>query len=183
MISKSFAIMGALTLLSATAHAASSAPKELYGKSITVAWTEARTQRFESEQQVRNTGTSVQVSIYISTAGRPFVRVINTSVYDHNIHEQSGVSRGGVTETVPGEAAARDRIDFEARSIVVYRQFRSGARRISIDLDGATCKATVVNGREGGKHIETYGYGSAEVLTLQVGSVSCSIREGNVFGQ
>jgi hypothetical protein len=78
MISKSFAVMGALTLLSTAGHAGS-APKKLYGKSISVVWTEAHTQRFESEQQVRNTGTSVQMSIYISTAGRPFVRVINTS--------------------------------------------------------------------------------------------------------
>jgi hypothetical protein len=182
MISRSLASFAALTLLSAVAHAGS-APKELYGKSIAVAWTEAHTQRFESEQQVRTTGTSVQMSIYISTAGRPFVRVINTSVYDHNFHEQSGVSRGRVTETAPGEAAARDRVDFEGRSIVVYQQFRSGARRIAIDAEGTVCKATVVNGREGGKPIETYRYGSAEVLSLQVGSVSCSIREGNVFGQ
>jgi hypothetical protein len=65
----------------------------------------------------------------------------------------------------------------------VYRQFRSGARRIAIDTEGTVCKANVVIGREGGKPIETYGYGSAEVLSLQVGSVSCSIKEGNVFGQ
>jgi hypothetical protein len=40
MISKSFALMGVLTLLSAAAHAGST-PKELYGKSITVAWSES----------------------------------------------------------------------------------------------------------------------------------------------
>jgi hypothetical protein len=90
-----------------------------------------------------------------------------------------------LTEAAPGEAAAKDHVDFEGHSIVLYRQFRSGARRIAIDVDGTVCKATVVNGREGGKNIAQYsnGYGMAEVLSLKVGAVSCSVREGNVFGQ
>jgi hypothetical protein len=44
MIYKSFAVMGALTLLSA-ALTPGSAPKELYGKSIIITWTEHRSQR------------------------------------------------------------------------------------------------------------------------------------------
>jgi hypothetical protein len=184
MIYKTFTVMCVLILLSASAHGGS-APKELYGKSITVAWSEARSQRFESEQLVRNTGAAVQMNIYISTAGRPFVRVISSGIAGHSHHEQLGGPPTGLTESAPGEAAAKERVDFAGRSIVVYRQFRSGARRIAIDVDGSTCKATVVNGREGGKSIKQYSnrFGGAEVLSIQVGAISCSIREGNVFGQ
>jgi hypothetical protein len=183
MISRSVAVIGELTLLSTVAFAGLT-PKELHGKSITVSWMETRTMRFESEQQVRNTGTYVQTNVYISTAGRPFVQVINNGLAGHNLHEQIGNLPTGREQTAPGEAG-RDRVDFEGQSILVYQQFRSGARRISIDLDGTTCKATLVNGREGGKNIVVRGptgHGPAEVLSVQVEAIRCSIREGNVFG-
>jgi hypothetical protein len=73
MISKSFAVMGALTLLSATAHAGS-APKELYGKSITVQWSESIVGSVGGEQSTRNWLIPRLMNIYVSTAGRPFVR-------------------------------------------------------------------------------------------------------------
>jgi hypothetical protein len=153
-------------MLSGVAQAGS-APKELYGKSITMAWSEARTMRFESEQLVRNTGTAVQICI--RTSGRPFVRVISHGFAGHGHHEQLGGWPSALTEAAPGKAA-KDHVDFGGRSIVVYRQFRSGARRVNIDLDGTTCKAKVVNGREGGKNIEQYSnrFGEAEVLSVQV---------------
>jgi hypothetical protein len=65
MISRSFTIIGALTLLSAVAYAGP-APKELYGKSITVAWSESRDQRVETEKEVRNFGQAVKMNLYIS---------------------------------------------------------------------------------------------------------------------
>jgi hypothetical protein len=148
MISKSLAVMGVLTLLSAAAHAGS-APKELFGKSISVAWTETITQRVESDQRVTNVGASRQMSVYISTAGRPFVRLIEAGFGGYR-YDGTSASRPSLTETAPGEAA-EDRVDFEGRSIVVYKQFRSGARRIAIDVDGTTCRAMIVHGREGGK--------------------------------
>lgn len=167
----------------AVAHAGS-APKELYGKSITVVWSETVTQRWlDSDRQEHNTGASRTMNIYISTTGRPFVRLMNVG-FGFNPNRGSSGWRPSLSESAPGEAVAKDRVDFEGRSIVVYRQFRSGARRIGIDLDDTTCKAAVVNGREGGKNIEwSTGHGRAEVSSVQIGSVSCSIREGNVFGQ
>jgi hypothetical protein len=76
-------------------------------------------------------------------------------------------------------------VDLRGRSIVVYRGFQSGARRIAIDWDGAGCKASVINGRQAGKNIAQQfgGKGQVDVSSIQIGSVSCSIREGDVFGQ
>jgi hypothetical protein len=177
---------GVLTLASSGVAYAGSAPKELYGKSITVSWSESRTSKSESDQQVRNIGTAAQMSIYISGAGRPFVRLISTGIGGRSRQELGGIGwvSSDLTETAPGDAAARERVEFEGRSIVMYRQFESGARRIAIDVDGTSCKAQVINGREGGKNIaRRSGYGGYEILSVQVGAVSCSIREGNVFGQ
>jgi hypothetical protein len=179
---------GALTLLSAVAHAGS-APKELYGKSISVAWSEARTQRFQSDQVAINTGAANEMSVYISAAGRPFVRVNQTGIGGRNPHGSAGGLNGSMSEVAPtgSPSAEKDRVDFEGHSIVVYRELQSGVRRIVIDFDGTStsCKATVIYGRERGKNILRYtnGRGSAEVFSTQVGTVNCSIREGNVFGQ
>jgi hypothetical protein len=154
-------------------------PKELYGKSVTVSWTETRTQRAESEQLVRNAAFAVQMNFYISTSGRPFVRVISSGIAGHNLHDQLTRHPTSLAEAAPGEAAA-DHVDFEGRSIVVYRQFQSGARRIAINVEGTACKATILHGREGGKNIQR---NMNEVLSIQAEGVSCSVREGNVFGQ
>jgi hypothetical protein len=92
---------------------------------------------------------------------------------------------GGVA-TFTGPDQGKDRVDFKGRSMFVYRERMSGALRIAIDLDGAGtgCKASVINGRQGGKNIVQHILGDAqvEVSSVQVQSVNCSIKEGNVFG-
>lgn len=82
-----------LTLLSAVAYAGS-APTELCGKSITVAWSETLIQRAESEQGIRNFGWSAQMNIYVSTAGRPFVRVIGCGMGGYNARREGVGTRG-----------------------------------------------------------------------------------------
>jgi hypothetical protein len=128
MISKSFTIIAVLTLLSAAAHAGS-APKELYGKSITVQWSEAHSERYQSEQVTREIGVARQMSIYISTAGRPFVRVLQTGIAGYSRQQNGGVAvaRGSTSDVAPGESpsAAKDRVDFEGRSIDNYRVARA----------------------------------------------------------
>jgi hypothetical protein len=184
MNSKSFAVMGVLTLLLAVAYAGS-APKELYGKSISVAWSQTSIQRLEADQRTRSIGRAVQVHIYISTAGRPFVRTVQGGAPSGVPVGRSGGS-GETREITPGDSASNDRVNFEGHSVVLYTQFQSGARRIAIDVDaaGTNCKATVVHGRERGQNIvRTTGVGRAEVISTEVAAVSCSIREGNVFGQ
>jgi hypothetical protein len=190
MIYKSFTIIGAMTLLSAVAQAGS-APKELYGKSITVQWSESVTGRKGGDQVTRNWFQGHLINIYISSAGRLFVR--RTGSGDGS----AGRAYGGMgaaqpsghgVSTAPGQSDAQDRVDFQGRSIVVYSEFQSGARRIAVDLyDGGTgCKATVINGKQAGKNIvqQNSVRGEIEVSSIQIGSsVTCSVRDGNVFAQ
>jgi hypothetical protein len=130
----------ALTLPSAVAYAGS-APRELYGKSIIVSWTETRIQRAETDQQAHNVGIAAQMDIYISAAGRPFVRINAKGIGGYD-DRQSIIGR--VSEFAPGESTSPGKVDFEGRSVVVYRQFESGVRRIAIDFDNAGCKATLI---------------------------------------
>jgi hypothetical protein len=185
MISKSIPAVGALMLLSATAQAGS-APKELYGKSITVQWSESVAGRRPGEHATENWLNVYLLKMYVSSVGRPFVRRTSSSVGAGRL----GFGAGNLTFSgAPGQSSSGvvDHIDFQGRSIFVYRQLVSGAKQISIDLDsaGTGCKATVVNGREAGKNIVTQhqGRGQVEISSIQVGTVICSIQEGNVFGQ
>jgi hypothetical protein len=186
MIYKCFAVIGVLMLLSVTAHAGP-APRDLYGKSITVQWSESSTGKWHYEQVATNTGSAHQMNIYVSTAGRPFVRMIGTGIGGVNYHTQQGGQPSSKSESAPGQSDAKDRVDFQGRSIVAYREFQSGARRIAIEFEGAssTCKATVTIGKQTGSNVVTRsgGFGTREVSSVQIGSTSCSIREGNVFGQ
>jgi hypothetical protein len=184
MIHKCFGIVAALTLLSTIAHAGS-APRELYGKSIIVAWSESREQRTETEKETRNYGAAIRVDLYVSTAGRPFLRTTSRIMGGYDTRRNPGANVP--SETGPGvSSGATERVDFEGRSILAYSQFPSGARRVAIELNGAaaSCKASVMQGKEGAKNqVRETGRGKAEVFSIQVNSVSCSIREGNVFGQ
>jgi hypothetical protein len=174
LISKSFALMGALTLLSTAAHAGPT-PKELYGKSITLQWSETETGKVPDQPTTRPWGRAISMNIYISTAGRLFMRESGNTIGGFNPH--------GITDNnaAPGDSKL-DHFDFQERSVVAYTQFQSGARRIAIDLDatGTSCKANVIVGKEKGKAILRR---RAEILSTQIGAVSCSVREGNVFGQ
>jgi hypothetical protein len=135
----------------------------------------------------RNIGRAEQINIYISTAGRPFVRTIGTGIGGLSYHSQMTSTRSQGSKSAPGQSDSKDRVDFQGRTIVVYREYESGARRIAIDVEGAdtSCNAAVIIGRQTGSNVVTRGgtRGPFEASSIQVGTVSCSIREGNVFGQ
>jgi hypothetical protein len=173
MISKSFTIVGVLTLLSAVAHAGS-APKELYGKSIAVQWSESISGRMGGDQTMRYWLRAYLMNIYISSAGRPFVQVKAGGT--SNGEKRFGAHGAGDLgfSTTPDQSSS-GRVDFQGSSMFVYTEHASGASRVAIDLDGAGCKATVINGRQGGKNIvrQSDGGGQADISSIQIGTVSC----------
>jgi hypothetical protein len=71
----------------------------------------------------------------------------------------------------------------EGRSLVAYETFRSGARRLVVDFDNdyKSFSLKVSFAKERGTHNITDGHGRWEVLSIDVSSPSCSIREGNIF--
>ena len=186
MYRKCIGVFAALVVLSPIAHAGP-APKELYGKSITVRWSESSSAR-NSDKLVRNAGYVTQVDIYVSTAGRPFVRSRRAGIGGLDYHVQTGsLGYSDSSDSVPGQSDSKDRVDFQGRSVFVYRQLLSGASRVAIDLDsaGTSCKATVIIGRQAGSNVVTRvgARGTINLSSIQIGPTSCSIQEGNVFRQ
>ena len=116
-------------------------------------------------------------SVYVSTAGRPFLRVRLTSA------TKSGTSRG--LDVGPGEGSGRGGVRFEGNRLIGTEAFRSGARQYiaTFDASFASCTLSVLDGRSGGEAIRRRGPDGA-MYTLgpvTTGSPSCSIQSGNAF--
>ncbi|WP_291856016.1 hypothetical protein [Bradyrhizobium sp.] len=161
-------------LLPQAAYAAP--PKELYGKSVSVTWTETREQRPAGEQAWRQVVGTVTLNMYVSEAGRVFNNV-------------SYATRRGSAER-QGEIAGSGKrsINFNGRSLLVLMPYGSaGATRIVADIDAgfASCSAQVTRARESEGAIIRFKSGITnnivEIKSNQVGGISCSIRAGNVF--
>jgi hypothetical protein len=159
-------------------NATSLAPPQLFGKSIVVSWSEARMQRTAGEQQFHSLNVVITESVYISTAGRPFVR----QAYAHAGVKLDHVGAGGQS------ASGARSLQFEGRSIEMTTGRINGARRVEINLDESfeSCTARVVNGKEAGASSYTVHSLKDSVTPVEVQSVStsaatCSIKDGNVF--
>jgi len=172
-------VLGAALASLSPGSALGGPPKELYGKSVTVTWTESREQRPVGEETWRRVDGTETFNMYISDAGRVFNR-------------QSYATRGGSADR-KGEIAGQGNrsVNFNGRSLVAVWQMGGGgaATRISADFgsDFSSCSAQVMRAREApGAIVRTYSgiiKHDIEIRSHQVGSVSCSIRTGNVFAQ
>lgn len=155
------------TFASVTA-AANAAPRELYGKSVIVTWTEQRVQQYKgSFRPVSRNGT---FSVYVSTAGHIF----NQSI-------MAGGRQVSSSERVGSEG--RTRISFSGRTLIVFQTAASfGVRRIRVTFDrGFTiCSADVIRGKEAGAAVILGSHG-AIIESVKTTAVSCSLRDGNVF--
>jgi hypothetical protein len=181
MISKTFAVMGALTLLSATAHAGS-APKELYGKSIILTWTEYQNVRCCGRPNFRDVVIQFSRKIYISTAGRPFSRFGQTSPAGEGTHEEVGSSginaQGGPTQTL-----------FSGRTMTILGSSGGHARRTVVNFNEnfSTCDTQIVFAKQAGLGVvmgrNMHTGEPVEMRSSKVTNVSCSVRDGNVFAQ
>jgi hypothetical protein len=105
MFRLTIAALFAVWCLPQASHAAS--PKELFGKSVSITWTETREQRPEGEQNWRQVSGSQTLNVYVSDAGRIFNNV-------------SYSTRGGSAER-KGEIAGSGKrsINFNGRSLLV----------------------------------------------------------------
>jgi hypothetical protein len=177
-LASSLVYMVCLALDQTAGTAASLAPSQLFGKSIVVSWSEARMQRTAGEEQFHSLNVVITESIYISTAGRPFVR----QAYAHAGVQLDHVGAGG--QSASGARAVR----FEGRSIEMTNGRINGARRVEIDLDESfgSCTARVVNGKEAGAssyvvHSLKNRVTPVEVQSVSTSAATCTMKDGNVF--
>jgi hypothetical protein len=168
------------------AGAASAAPRQLYGKSVTVSWTETRSQRRAGEGgPFRPVSVNLQRSVYISTAGRLFARTSSTANVGRRSLSGSAESVG--TSGANFSGGARN-VQFQGNSIVMLAGFTAGARRVVINFDSSfqSCNAQVITAKQVGAKTASWrgiagGGVLLEVESVSAGPASCSIQSGNVF--
>jgi len=150
--------------------------RELYGRSVSVTWTETREQRPVGEEAWRQVGGSHTLNIYLSEAGRVF-------------NNESYSTRGGSAERgaqIAGSGKGRS-FNFNGRSLVILMASGGAATRIIVAFDAgfSTCSAQVTRAKETGETIVRAYSGiikaNIEIKSTRVGGVSCGIRSGNVF--
>ncbi len=157
---------------------AGAAPQQLYNKSVTVNWVESTLQK-ASDGSSRNPQINSTRIIYISSAGRLFVKGTR-SINNRNYQGTKNTIRGpdGSSNAGPGG------FSFAGNQLIGTAVFDGGARRIAVSFDPgfSSCTANVVYGKSGSanqKWKSLDGTQTFELISVSVGAVGCSIREGN----
>lgn len=173
-----FAGLGVTGLIMAGSAMAQHAPSALRGKSVTVSWTENRMQRAADQENFRPRSVPQTLQIYISTEGRTFERRI-----------ASRRGRSGSREGIGGGAVAKNsRSTFQGHALILAGAMRQGARQIKVEFspDFSSCSTKVIVGTAAGQKLvkgrSMISGKRLEFELLGVSGESCSIQDGNVFG-
>jgi hypothetical protein len=166
------------TLASAGVSQAAAAPQQLYGKSLIITWTEERMQRHGGETQFRPVNIQGKFSVYISSAGRIFNRVSMT-----NRRQASGSA-----DRVGNTSNRSTRFQGNIMTSIQYAS-GGGARRIVVTFASnfGSCTADVIRGKASNSSVITaksiiYPGMVVEIQSVHTSEISCSVRNGNVFG-
>jgi hypothetical protein len=169
------------TTFAMTCAANAAAPKELYGKSITVSWLETRSQRdSQAGPTFKPVGIPFSTIYYISTEGRLFTRGSARSPGGAGSVDRLGTSGGNAA----GDAR---NVSFTGNRIVSSNSFQGAARQTQINFAPgfSSCTAQVITGMPPGKKSVTVRSTSTgntvEFESVSAGAASCSITSGNPF--
>ncbi len=160
--------VSAVLLAAADAHAAT-APAQLRGKSILLNWGESGTYKRLSDGKENASTGKISRTIYVSQPGRAFVRA-------------SSVSGPYANSSEAGPEKTAESVSFNGNTMIAIGVNTGVARRISVTFDPAfsSCTGAVTIGKSGpGTRIKGFDGAMYEVLSMQPGSVSCAIRDGN----
>jgi hypothetical protein len=172
-------LAGLALVLAGLASAAVAGPApDIVGKSVLVNWTDSmQIQRADGSM---NVAVRRELRIYISSAGRPFVRGTATTGRGSSTSEQVGAS--GTTS-----GGGMRAVNVDGHTIVVQGSFGNWARNLRVELSpgGSSCSAQMMVGKEVGSAPKAFRSGISGMMTevhaLTVSGVSCAVQEGNVF--
>jgi hypothetical protein len=187
----SFALNCLISMLAVVPAVA--APRELYGKSVVVSWSENRVESARGSSEKRQVTASQSLSVYVSSTGRLFSRREATGRFADGMRGGRGSGGAhGSNEQVGGEGRTvgglAQQAHFAGRSLVFSQAFQSGARQVAVDFDASYggCSARVTHGRASGQSTTAYRTLTGRdvvVYSMDVANVSCRIVNGNVFGE
>ena len=164
-------LLGFLIVVAASASVHAAAPKQLYNKTIAMTWGESGTYTRISDGKPTNPVGQFQAIVYVSSAGRPFVRA-----------SAKAGRFGGTRERGPEQNS--NNVQFDGNRLVMVRENLGVARRIltTFDASFASCTTSVTIGKIG-PEATVVGFDGAvyKVNSMQAGAASCSIANGNAL--
>jgi hypothetical protein len=152
--------------------AAQAAPAQLFNKTVSVQMSISVPAKLpDGTEKVQS--RRINRSIYISSQGRLFVKVIRQA-------------KGGADEREIGPDGGGNLHFVGDKLVGVVKMISGGANQMTISFDPSfqSCTADVIAGRESGKERVWKGLNGVTFRTTAtptVSGVSCSIREGNAF--
>jgi hypothetical protein len=166
----------ALIALVAGAAAAAGVPAAAMNKTITISFTASGVGK-TPDGQSKPFSTSVTRMIYVSTAGRLFMRHTATA-------NQGRASRGGDFD--PSDLrAGKGSFNFQGGKLVGVIPYAGGARQIAATFDSgfSSCTASVIEGNAGTGSFKREGPDGVvrEITNATASAPSCSIQSGNAF--
>jgi hypothetical protein len=168
----------ALSVAGAISPAAAAAPAQLLNKTILISWSSQVTQR-APDGSVVTPRIDAARTVYVSTAGRLFIRTSRAN-QKKRLASQGDLAPGD-TRNKAGEATS---MQFHGNQLVGTVAWAAGAGRLVVSFDSsfASCSMDVIYGRLDG-NLQRKGLDGVmyQIQSIQVGSKSCSIRDGNVF--
>jgi hypothetical protein len=173
---RSLATLVAVEVFLAGAGPVIAAPAQLYGRSVTVTWTEEREQRLVGEEGLNSVARSAEFSVYLSSTGRPFSRM-----------SFSFRGRSGARDAVGGES--RRSVNFQGHELKVVMPMAGGARLVSVTFDSGfqSCSARVLTGKPNGSQkirvTSSITGREIEIVSVRSGAASCRVQDGNVFAE
>src|ERR1700681_1723235 len=146
IVAKTITACLALALLLCHRNANAAAPPQLIGKSIIVSYTyNFMLRRAGTQAPFHAESVQHQMSIYVSSVGRPFVRHAATSPHGSGAGEVVGT--GG-----PSREGGARLVQFQGTSLTLLAEHGRSATQIKINFDpGFTaCTANAIFGRDAG---------------------------------
>ena len=156
------------------------APKELFGKSVVVSWSENLVAKYSDQVDFQSTHTIVYDSIYISSTGRVFSQTIRRK-------RRSSVAREQSPGSSKDSSGSPQSAHFEGSTLMVDTKLVSGALRVTIDFASGfdTCNAKVIHGKENGQELKWVSWrrpaALREAQSVEVQGLTCAMKQGNVF--
>ena len=154
-------------------------PPPAMNKSVTISFTATGTaKRPDGTTTLFN--TSVTRTIYISSAGRLFMRHTASNA-------KLQATRGGDFDPAAQSAGKGGSFSFQGNKLVGVLPYDGGARQISATFDAnfSSCTASVIEGNAGSGSFKRKAPNGKiyEISNASATGVSCSIQSGNAFAQ
>jgi len=173
---------GILVIMLFAPLAAQAAPKALYGKSVTVSWSENRSQRAVGQEPAfRPVSIAQRFTVYVSTEGNIFKRIFSMTPDGRQSGTKDRVGASG------SGATGSSSLQFQGNAMIATASNGGYCMRIQVNFDPGfgSCTAQVIGARQSGSKsvmLPSVASGATiEVESVSAGPASCAIGQGNPF--